>query len=80
MAFSLLTACTDPPPPALNSQDRQIIDSLYRLRVDSLRPKLDSICDGKFEARVEQAVDSMYKLRVAEMERLIKRLKEKEQQ
>ena len=72
------TACTEPPLPSLNSKDRNLIDSLYKDQVVTLKPVLDSICDSRFDERVARAVDSIMEIRVREIEEQLRRIRELE--
>lgn len=69
----LTNGCTEPPPIALSSEDRERIDTLYSEEVRELRPYLDSICESIFDEAVQEAVDSMLEIRRAEEERLRRR-------
>ncbi|HHM21861.1 MAG TPA: hypothetical protein ENJ20_07535 [Bacteroidetes bacterium] len=71
----LSVSCTPDPPPTLRFKDRQIVDSLFRKNVDSLKPLLDSLCDLRFDSAVRYAVDSIIREREAEKEAYLKRLK-----
>ena len=75
-------SCTPDPPPTLNYKDRQVVDSLFRKEVDSLKPMLDSICDMRFDSAVQFTVDSIMKERQTDrdiyLERLKKKMEEKE--
>ena len=72
-------ACTDPPPPSLNSKDREIIDSLYKLQVKDLKDEADSICDTQHDSLLEMYIDSMMTLRKMEIERQLQRIRQLEQ-
>ncbi len=67
------SACTDPPPPALSSKDRNLIDSLVREKIKKIKPVLDSICDAEFDTRVKGLVDSIMKERLDEIDIQLKR-------
>ena len=71
----LVSACTPDPPPTLNYKDRQLVDSLFRLEVDSLKPLLDSICDLRFDSAVQHTVDSLMQERQSEIEKYLERIK-----
>jgi hypothetical protein len=73
--ISLVTACTPDPPPTLNYKDRQLVDSLFRREVDSLKPILDSICEIRFDSSVQAAVDSIISERESEKEKYLERVK-----
>lgn len=77
--FCGLGACTDPPPPSLNSKDREIIDSLYKLQVQDLKNEADSICDSRHDSLLEVYIDSMMTLRKFEIERQLQRIRQLEQ-
>ena len=69
------TSCTPDPPPTLNYKDRQIVDSLFRQQVDSLKPLLDSLCELRFDSAVQQTVDSIMSERQSEIDKYLERLK-----
>lgn len=73
--ISLVNACTPDPPPTLNYKDRQLVDSLFRREVDSLKPILDSICEIRFDSSVQAAVDSIISERQSEKEKYLERVK-----
>lgn len=77
--FITLSACTPDPPPTLNYKDRQLVDSLFRLQVDSIKPILDSICDLQFDSAVQHTVDSIMKERQSEIEKYLDRIKKETQ-
>ena len=70
-----ISACTPDPPPTLNYKDRQIVDSLFRLQVDSLKPLFDSLCDVRFDSAVQRAVDSIIDERQSEKDKYLERLR-----
>ncbi|MEM1218892.1 MAG: hypothetical protein AAGH79_08265 [Bacteroidota bacterium] len=72
-------ACTEPPPPSLNSKDREIIDSLYKLQVKDLKDEADSICDSQHDSLLRVFIDSMMTLRKQEIERQLQRIRQLEQ-
>jgi hypothetical protein len=74
-SFFLFNACTPDPPPTLNYKDRQMVDSLFRVQVDSLKPLLDSICDVRFDSAVQHTVDSIIQERQSEKEKYLERLR-----
>jgi hypothetical protein len=79
--FLLLTAaCTKDPPPTLSYKDRELVDSLYRLQVDSLNPGIDSLCKARFDSAVQHNVDSMMQERLSEIEKYLERVKRENQQ
>lgn len=82
LAFSvaMMAACTDPPPPTLAYKDREQVDSLFRLQVDSLKPIFDSICTVRFDSAVQFKTDSMLKVRTAEIQRALDRLRQETNQ
>ena len=75
----LATACTDPPPPSLNSVDRKLVDSLYRDTASILRVELDSLCALRQPALVAQLTDSLLSARLAERLRQLDRLQKRPQ-
>lgn len=75
-----LTACTDPPPPTLSYKDRELVDSLYRHQVDSLKPIFDSLCTARFDSAVQFKTDSMLKVRTAEIQKALERLRQETNQ
>jgi len=66
----LATACTDPPVPKLTYYDREIVDSLYLIRYDSLSDYLDTMCLEIDREIMETAVDSIMKERLEEIAEL----------
>jgi len=70
------SACTDPPPPALSTKDRNLIDSLAREKIKKVKPVLDSICEAEFDTRVKGLVDSIMKERLDEIDIQLKRKKQ----
>ena len=70
-----LIACTPDPPPTLNHKDRQLVDSLFRKEVDSLKPIIDSLCDMRYDSVVQHTVDSIMKERQSEIDKYLERLK-----
>ena len=76
-SFSFLfnTACTPDPPPTLNYKDRQLVDSLFRMQVDSLKPLMDSLCDLRFDSAVQHTVDSIMQERQSEIKKYLERIK-----
>jgi len=71
----LQMACTADPPPTLNYKDREVVDSLFRANVDTLKPMLDSFCALRHDSAVQHKVDSMMEERQSEIDRYLKRLK-----
>jgi len=77
----LLTACSDPPAPALLYEDRQVVDSLYQLEYEKIIGSLDTACQKMLEEQIEPTVDSILKIRLVEIVRQkqrYQRLKAKE--
>lgn len=76
-AFSagMLADCTEPPPPTLSYKERETVDSLFRLQVDSLKPLFDSLCIARFDSAVQFKTDSMLKIRTAEVQQALERLR-----
>lgn len=72
MAFG----CTEAPEPTLSYKERELVDSLFRLQVDSIRPKLDSLCTARHDSTVLFKVDSMLKVRLAEKQKYLDRLRQ----
>lgn len=71
----LLVACgEEEPPPALTSNEREMIDTIYMRRISVLRPQLDSLCNANFAINVQRAVDSLIRVRKAEEARLRARI------
>ncbi|MCB0522637.1 MAG: hypothetical protein H6577_10970 [Lewinellaceae bacterium] len=71
----LAAACTEDPPPTLLYKDREIIDSLFKIQVDSLRPRFDSLCNARFDSAVQYKVDSIMRERQAEIQKYLERIK-----
>lgn len=67
--------CTEEPPPTLNSKDRDLVDSLYRVQVSEQKPIIDSICGATFDSLVQVAVDSIMLERLTEIENQLSRIR-----
>ncbi|MCC6724707.1 MAG: hypothetical protein IT258_09365 [Saprospiraceae bacterium] len=82
LAFPLAycMACTEPPPPTLAYKDREAVDSLFRLTVDSLKPLYDSVCTAHFDSAVQFKTDSMLKVRTAQVKEALQRLRQETNQ
>ncbi len=76
LPIALCTACTEPPPPTLAYKDREMVDSLFRLTVDSLKPFYDSLCTTRFDSAVQFKTDSILKVRTAEKKQALERLRQ----
>lgn len=59
---------------SLTSRERIRIDTLVKLRVDSLAPILDSLCEADQPGMVERALDSIIRVRKEEEEKIRRRL------
>jgi hypothetical protein len=75
-----LSACTEQPAPTLAFREREIVDSLYRHQVDSLKPIYDSLCAARFDSAVQFKTDSMLKVRTAEIQKALERLRQETNQ
>lgn len=80
LPIAFCTACTEPPPPTLAYKDRELVDSLFRLSVDSLKPLYDSLCTARFDSAVQFKTDSMLKVRTNEVQQALKRLRQETNQ
>ena len=60
----------------LTPNERNRIDTIYTVRLDSLRPIWDSLCEMNYPQMVEEAVDSIVQQRLEEETRLRSRLTE----
>jgi hypothetical protein len=80
LSACFLPACTEDPPPALSYRDRELIDSLFRLQADTLRPIYDSLCIARMDSMVNRNVDSIMQERLAEIEKYLERIKREENQ
>ncbi len=76
----LQTACTADPPPTLTYKDREVVDSLFRMEVDSLKPLLDSLCDMRHDSAVQHKVDSIMGERQSEIDKYLERIKSEMEQ
>ena len=76
----MLAGCTEQPEPTLVYKDREVVDSLYRHQVDSLKPILDSLCTAHFDSAVQFKTDSMLKVRTAEIQKALERLRQETNQ
>lgn len=65
-----LNACSEPPPLKLTLQQRDMVDTIYLQKVQTLGPQLDSLCLVNREARLKKAVDSILAIRRSEEEKL----------
>jgi hypothetical protein len=70
-----LGACTEPPPPTLAHAEREQVDSLFRMQVDSLKPLYDSLCTARHDSAVQFKADSMLTVRTAEIQQALERLR-----
>ena len=59
-----LVACSADPAPALTGSDYDMVDTLYLMQIDTLRPSLDSLCARQYEADVTRATDSLIRVRM----------------
>jgi hypothetical protein len=80
LSVAYCTACTEPPPPTLAYKDRELVDSLFRLSVDSLKPFYDSLCTARFDSAVQFKTDSMLKVRTNEVQQALQRLRQETNQ
>ena len=71
----LLSSCAPEPIPALNKDDKLIIDSLFQDYVKVAKSERDSICDLKFDANVAAAIDSIMQERKKEKEDYMDRIR-----
>jgi hypothetical protein len=76
---SLFIACTPDPDPVLNYKDRQFVDSLFRLAIDTLKDEYDSLCLVRYDSAVQFNVDSMMKVRKSEIEKYLERIRQSQQ-
>ncbi|HFA50128.1 MAG TPA: hypothetical protein ENJ95_14050 [Bacteroidetes bacterium] len=74
----LSSSCTPDPAPTLNYKDREVVDSLFKIQVDSLRPMLDSLHEIRFDSAVQYKVDSMLKERQSEIDKYLERLRKEQ--
>ena len=74
-SLSLFCRCTEDPEPTLNFRERELVDSLYRMKLDTLKPVLDSLCTAHFDSAVAFKSDSMMKVRTAEVQKYLERLR-----
>ncbi len=54
-------------------EENKIIDSLYRIRVKELGPRLDSVCDSVYNLKFPIYVDSIKQVRQKEIIDLIQK-------
>lgn len=69
-ALPVLNACSEPPPLKLTLQQRDMVDTIYLQKVQTLGPQLDSLCLVNREIRLKNAVDSILVIRRSEEEKL----------
>lgn len=72
--------CTDDPPPTLTYKDREMVDSLFRLQADTLRPLYDSLCTARRDSLIKSKSDSLMEERLGEIEKYLDRIKSEENQ
>ncbi|MEM8525757.1 MAG: hypothetical protein AAGG68_14035 [Bacteroidota bacterium] len=65
--ITLLSACSEPPAPALLYEDRQVVDSLYQLEYEKMVDSLDAACDTMLITQIDETVDSILKVRLVEI-------------
>jgi len=65
MQFFACSGC-EQQAPRIRSADRKIIDSLYKMEVETLKLELDSICNLSFDERLKYTVDSIMAVRLIE--------------
>jgi len=65
MQFFACTGC-ETQAPRLRSADRKIVDSLYKMKIEILKPEMDSICNSSFDERLKHTVDSIMSVRLVE--------------
>ncbi|MCU0348589.1 MAG: hypothetical protein MUC59_16750 [Saprospiraceae bacterium] len=80
LLLAMFCACADAPPPTLAYKDREVVDSLFRLKVDKLKPVYDSLCMAHFDSAVQFKTDSMLKVRTAEIQQALERLRQETHQ
>lgn len=71
-----LTACSDEGVKSfkLNHNERLLIDSLYKVQVDTLKKDYDSICIEMKDDLRQHLVDSIIRQRIQDEEKLRKRI------
>ncbi|NJL74242.1 MAG: hypothetical protein HC892_03565, partial [Saprospiraceae bacterium] len=60
-------SCSEPPPPSLRYEDREVVDSLFNVEYDKLKVSLDSICTHIKTTTLQTAVDSILLVRLKEI-------------
>ena len=63
----LVLSCSEPPPPSLRYEDREVVDSLFNVEYDKLKDSLDSMCNRIKETTLQTAVDSILLVRLKEI-------------
>ncbi|MFM9950866.1 MAG: hypothetical protein ACKV1O_23215 [Saprospiraceae bacterium] len=76
-ALAFGTSCTEREV-RLSANDRQIVDTIYLRRLDSLRPLWDTLCVTNRPMMLKTAVDSLVRIRLEEEARLRARIKQQE--
>lgn len=71
--LTLAVSCDEGPPPALTSQQRELIDTLYLRQIQPFRTRLDSLCEANYSMNVQESVDSLLRVRREEEIRLRER-------
>lgn len=64
----------------LSVNDRQIVDTIYLSRLDSLRPLWDTLCATNRVSMLQHTVDSLVRTRREEEARIRERIKQQVQQ
>jgi hypothetical protein len=59
-------SCSEPPTLKLTSSQRDLVDTLFYHKTDSLRPILDAQCNDQHEKRLQFLIDSMIGVRQGE--------------
>lgn len=80
ISMALLTACTEQPAPTLAYKEREVVDSLFRQQVDSLKPLFDKRCASQFDSAVQFKTDSMLTVRTAQIQKALERLRQESNQ
>jgi hypothetical protein len=68
------TACSEITAP-VQRVPKQVVDSIARARIDSLRPIMDSICRERTARNIEHLADSMLTIRLEDMRKRLNVIK-----
>lgn len=80
IAFVLMFACSEPPPPSFSLEERQLVDSLYQIEYELIVDSLDADCEQLQITQLKPLIDSLLKVRMAEVIRQKQRYQQQKQE